>query len=268
MSQPSTKSFVTDGRYTPLAGKHAIVTGGAMGIGFAIARKLADQGASVSMWDINGEGIAAAAEQLRGAGLEATAFTVDVADRSQIDTAVAASRAAYGSVDVLVNNAGIDCARPFLDTDHETLMRVMTINLIGLYHCTQAVVPDMIASKWGRIVNVSSSSAQRGAKGMSAYAASKGGVISLTKSLALELGVHGITVNNVPPGFIETPMLHKVAAEGQFGPRGIQAQVDATPVGRVGQPDDIAAACAFLASPEAGYITGQTLGVNGGRVTQ
>jgi len=144
--------------------------------------------------------------------------------------------------------------------------RVIAVNLMGVLQCTQAVVPDMIEQGWGRIVNISSSSAQRGAKGMGVYAATKGAVISLTRALALEFGPLGITVNNVPPGFIETPMLHKAFDSGQFGPNGLKNQIEATPVRRAGTPGDIAAAVAFLASPDAGYVTGQTIGVNGGRV--
>jgi len=139
------------------------------------------------------------------------------------------------------------------------------VNITGSFHCTQLVVPDMIEEGWGRIINISSSSAQRGSRGMVAYSASKGAMISFTRSLALELGKQGITVNNVPPGFIETPMLHKSIDQGRFPKGFMEAQIEQTPVGRAGQPEDIAAAVAFLASPDAGYITGQTFGVNGGR---
>jgi NAD(P)-dependent dehydrogenase (short-subunit alcohol dehydrogenase family) len=224
----------------PLAGKNAIVTGGAAGIGRAISERLARDGARVAIFDVS--------------------------DRSSVERAVTATREQLGPVTVLVNNAGIDCIEPFTSLDVATWERIFAVNMTGTFHCTQLVVSDMIEAGWGRIVNISSSSAQRGSRGMSAYSASKGAMISFTRSLALELGPHGITVNNIPPGFIETPMLHKQLDEGRFPPGFMDTQIQQTPVGRAGQPEDIAAACAFLASPDAGYITGQTFGVNGGRL--
>jgi 2-hydroxycyclohexanecarboxyl-CoA dehydrogenase len=245
----------------------AVVTGGASGIGYAVSARLARDGSSVAIFDINAAAaVSAAAEIAAATGSAVRGYTVDVSDRAQVDAAVAAVRAELGPIAVLVNNAGIEHFGSFVDLDVERWRRIIEVNLTGTFHCTQAIVGDMIAAGWGRIVNVSSSSAQRGSKNMTAYSASKGGMISLTRSLALELGAHGITVNNVPPGFIETPMLHKSIAEGKLGPNGMEAQIQQTPVRRAGQPEDIAAMCAFLASDEAGYITGQTFGVNGGRV--
>ena len=249
----------------PLEGRNAVVTGGASGIGLAISERLADHGAKVAIFDLDGEAAQKVAESISSSGRTAIGFTVDVADREQIESAVIAVREQFGPVHILVNNAGIEHISPFVSMEPAAWDRVFAVNITGSFHCTQLVVPDMIEEGWGRIINISSSSAQRGSRGMVAYSASKGAMISFTRSLALELGKQGITVNNVPPGFIETPMLHKSIDQGRFPKGFMEAQIEQTPVGRAGQPEDIAAAVAFLASPDAGYITGQTFGVNGGR---
>ncbi len=242
-----------------LAGRTAIVTGAASGIGLATAQQLAREGARVAIWDLNEEGAKAAAEELNRAGLQAIASKVDVSKRADIDAAVVVVHEKFGPVSILVNNAGISAFTPFMEITEELWDRVMTVNLKSVLLCTQAVLPDMLAAKWGRIINVSSSSAQTGAQRMVHYSASKGGVIAFTKSLAQELAPTGITVNNVPPGFVDTPMMRA----------GIGAAVDqiaaASPMKRPGRPEDMAAAIAFLASEGAGYITGHTLSVNGGR---
>ncbi len=167
---------------------------------------------------------------------------------------------------VLVNNAGLDGFSPFLKLSPEAWNRVLEVNLTGTFHCCQAVLPDMIAAGWGRIVNISSSSAHSGQPLMAHYVASKAGMIGLTKSLALEFGPKGITVNTIPPGFIDTPMLRKSESKGLLG-QGVDHHIGQTPVRRVGRPEDIAAACSFLVRDEADYITGQVIGVNGGRNT-
>jgi 2-hydroxycyclohexanecarboxyl-CoA dehydrogenase len=242
-----------------LAGKTAIVTGAASGIGLACARRLAQAGARVAVWDINAAGAEAAAAELGGKG-RAIAARVDVSKRAEVEAAAAQARREFGPIGILVNNAGITLFQPFLETSEEAWDRVMTVNLKSLLFCTQAVLPDMLEAQWGRIVNVSSSSAQTGSARMAAYAASKGGVIGFTKALAQELAAKGITVNNVPPGFIDTPMLRG----SEVGER-LEQVAAASPMKRAGKPEDIAAAVAFLASEEAGYITGHTLSVNGGR---
>jgi NAD(P)-dependent dehydrogenase (short-subunit alcohol dehydrogenase family) len=163
-----------------------------------------------------------------------------------------------------VNNAGLTTPGRFLEITAEGWQRMLAINLTGTFDCCQAVLPDMIAEGWGRIVNISSSSVHSGAPGLAGYVAAKSGVVGLTKVLALEFGSNGITVNTVPPGFIDTPMLRRTVDTGLFD---VDAQVRATPVGRIGTPEDVAATCAFLVSDEAGYITGQVFGVNGGRNT-
>jgi 2-hydroxycyclohexanecarboxyl-CoA dehydrogenase len=246
-----------------LNGKIVVVTGAASGIGLATAQRFARDGAKVAVWDINEEGAQRAAADLVAGGASAIASRVDVSNRAQIDAAVARVHAELGPVQILVNNAGITDFRPFMETTEEQWDRVMSINLKSMLVCTQAVLPDMLAAKWGRIINISSSSAQTGSARMTAYAASKGGVIAFTKSLAQELAPTGITVNNIPPGFVDTPMLRGQGVAGL----GVAVEVVAarSPMGRAGRPENIAAACAFLASDDADYITGHTLSVNGGR---
>ena len=244
--------------------KTAIVTGGATGIGSAISRYLARDGARVSVWDLNLEGAQSVVEQLLESGAEAIACEVDVADRQNVLAAAEETRAKFGPISILANNAGISGLCEFGDIDDEAFDRLIDVNLKGVMHCSQAVVDDMIAAEWGRIINLSSSSAQAGAARMVHYAATKGGVIGFTKALALELGPKGITVNNVPPGFVDTPSLRALEKTGRI-PGGVDAIAETIPVRRVGRPEDIAAACAYLASEDAGYVTGHTLSVNGGR---
>lgn len=250
-----------------LVGHVAVVTGGASGIGLGISQRLAREGAHVAIFDVNGASATEAAAAIAAeTGAQVSAHAVNVTDRVAVDAAVAEVAAAFGTIDILVNNAGIELSQSFVSTTYEQWTRVFEVNMHGTYHCTQAIVGGMIDNGWGRIVNVSSSSAQRGSRNMTAYSASKGAMMAFTRSLALELAPLGITVNNVPPGFIETPMFHKAANSGAFGPNALENQIKQTPVGRAGQPSDIAAMVAFLASPDAGYITGQTFGVNGGRI--
>jgi 2-hydroxycyclohexanecarboxyl-CoA dehydrogenase len=246
-----------------LNGKTVIVTGAASGIGLATAQRFARDGAKVAIWDINQEAAERAVAELVATGAKAIASRVDVSKRAQVDAAVERFHAEFGPVQVLVNNAGITDFRAFMDTTEEDWDRVMTINLKSMLVCTQAVLPDMLTAKWGRIINISSSSAQTGSARMTAYAASKGGVIAFTKSLAQELAQKGITVNNIPPGFVDTPMLR---GEGVAGLGvGVEAVAARSPMGRAGRPENIAAAAVFLASDDADYITGHTLSVNGGR---
>jgi 2-hydroxycyclohexanecarboxyl-CoA dehydrogenase len=235
-----------------LAVRNAVVTGGGSGIGQAVAARLLKDGLNVATIDINPSN-------------DEFAFTADVTDRAQVDEALAAIRQQLGPVTVLVNAAGLDSFKRFTDLAFRDWQRIIDVNLNGVFHCVQAVLPDMIEAGWGRIVNISSSSTHSGQPYMAAYVAAKSAVNGLTKSLALEYGPKGITVNAVPPGFIDTPMLRTAESRGYLG--DVQQNIERTPVRRIGKPEDIAAACAFLASDEAGYITGQILGVNGGRNT-
>jgi 2-hydroxycyclohexanecarboxyl-CoA dehydrogenase len=241
-----------------LNGKNAVVTGGARGIGRAIAIVLAARGAAVAVWDLNAEGAGETVDIIRKAGGKAIAVTGNAADAAAIAASAARTRAELGPVTILVNNAGISSYVPFTSLTQEVWDRIIGVNLTGPFLVTKEFVPGMLAAGWGRIVNISSSSAQSGAPSMAHYAASKGGVIGLTKALAIEFADKGITVNHVPPGFVDTPLVRE-------GPIDVEAAARHMPMKRAGHPDDIAHAVAYLASEEANYVTGQTLSVNGGR---
>jgi len=241
-----------------------IVTGAASGMGLAIARRLAARGDRIALLDVRGEAVALAAESLRATGVHAIAAEVDVTDRAAVEGALEKVRAELGPVEIMVTSAGIDAFASFTEITVESWERILAINLTGTFHCIQAAVRDMIAARWGRIVTISSSSAQSGAPRMAHYVASKGGVIGLTKALALELAPHGITVNNIPPGLIDTPMARRAEAAGDLV--SLDKIASMIPVRRTGTSDDVAAICAFLCSDEGSYITGQVIGVNGGLV--
>ena len=241
-----------------------MVTGGASGIGLATTRQLANRGDHVAVFDVDGERAAKVASELRDDGATALACRVDVADRASVDGAFATVREELGPVHILVTSAGITAFDDFTEISLESWQRVLEVNLTGTFHCVQAAIPDMIEAKWGRIVTIASSSAQRGSPRMAHYVASKGGVIALTKSLAREYAPFGITVNTIPPSGIETPMTQQSRVSGDVP--SDEAMKRAIPLGRLGTGDDVAAACVFLCSDEAGYITGQTVGVNGGSV--
>jgi 2-hydroxycyclohexanecarboxyl-CoA dehydrogenase len=233
--------------------KTAVVTGGASGIGRAVAERLRSDGFQVAVIDLSPTD-------------DEFGHVADVTDRAQVDTAVAAIREKFGPILVLVNAAGVEGFQKFSKMTFSEWSKVIDVNLNGVFHTIQSVLPDMVEAGWGRIVNISSSSTHSGQPFMAHYVAAKSAVNGLTKSLALEYGPSGITVNAVPPGFVDTPMLRSAESRHLLGGT-VEDHINRTPVRRVGRPEDIAAACAFFISDEASYITGQILGVNGGRNT-
>ena len=219
-------------------------------------------GIELAIVDLVGAAAETAAEELRGDGATAIAVEVDVADRTSVRAGFDRIRAELGPVEILVTSAGIEQFISVTDITADAWDRMIGVNLTGTFTCIQAVLADMIAAGWGRIVTISSSSAQSGAPNMAHYAASKGGVISLTKTLAVELARSGITVNTIPPSLVDTPMARNAEAAGDFP--GVDVVGPMVPLGRAGTPADIAAACSFLCSDDGSYITGQVIGVNGG----
>jgi 2-hydroxycyclohexanecarboxyl-CoA dehydrogenase len=240
----------------------AVVTGGASGIGLGVAGAFAADGHRVAIVDRDRAAAETAAGDLRSEGAMALAVEVDVANRASINAGFNRIRAEFGPVEILVTSAGIEAFTPVLAITADGWDRMINVNLTGTFTCVQAALPDMIDAGWGRIVTISSSSAQSGAPNMAHYAASKGGVIGLTKALAVELARSGITVNTIPPSLVDTPMARKAEAAGDFP--GVDVVGPMVPLGRAGTPADIAAACSFLCSDGGSYITGQVIGVNGG----
>jgi len=241
-----------------LEGKNAVVTGAARGLGRAIALKLARDGAAVSAWDLNAEGAEETARMIRDAGGRAIACGGNSAKPEDIALAVERTHAELGPITILVNNAALS---PFVfwdDLTEQIWDDLMAINMKGPFLCCKAIIPDMRAAGVGRIINISSSSAQGGSGFHAHYAASKGGVIGFTKALAIEFAGTGITANNVAPGFVNTEGL-------QASPVEVDKVASVSPMKKAGRPANIAAAVAFLASDDADYVTGHTLSVNGGR---
>jgi 2-hydroxycyclohexanecarboxyl-CoA dehydrogenase len=241
-----------------------VVTGGASGMGEATCHELGRRGHRIAVLDVNEQAAQRVTEDLRAAGVTAMGVGADVTDRGAVEQAFAKVRSELGPVSILVTSAGMFGYSPFTEISAESWAKIIDVNLTGTFHCCQVAIPDMVAAGWGRIVMISSSSAQRGSPFAAHYAASKGAVITLTKSLAREYAAHGITVNNIPPSGIETPMQHQAQTAGYV--KSNEEIARNIPMGRLGAGADIAAAVGFLCSEEASFITGQVLGVNGGSV--
>jgi 2-hydroxycyclohexanecarboxyl-CoA dehydrogenase len=239
-----------------LEGRKALVTGGASGIGAAVAARLAAEGAEVWVGDIDTDGAERVAGEVNGHALEL--------DVTEVESARAAVAAIGGRLDILVNNAGTDEFGFFTYTTPEQWQRVLAINLVGVLNCTHAALPGMQEAKYGRIVSVSSEAGRVGSKGSAVYSAAKAGIIGFTKAIARENARYEITANAVAPGPIETPLLMGAKEFGEIGEKVIETMKSSTQMGRLGQPEEVAAAVAFLASDDATYVTGETLGVSGG----
>ena len=244
--------------------KVALVTGAAAGIGAACAKRLAKDGVAIGVLDLDAARCADTVQAIKDAGGDAIALGADVSKRDQVFAAAQTLRDAFGPVNILVNNAGVTDFTPFEEITDELWDFVYAVNVRGPMMLTQAVLPDMKAGHWGRIVNISSSSAQTGAVNMVTYSSSKGAVVTMTRSMAQEFGPLGITVNNIPPGSVMGTIMSEANRDRFQIPT--EVLLSTLPVRRMGEPDDIANACAWLCLEETGYVTGQTIGVNGGRV--
>ncbi len=247
-----------------LRGKTALVTGGGRGIGRAIALGLAQEGAQVAVLDILADNAAAVAREIEATGVKALALPADLTKRAQVERAIADTLAQFGQIDVLVNNAGWDRMEMFLDSEEETWDKIIAINFKALLYVCRAALPSMVARGQGKVISIASDAGRVGSMGEAVYAGTKGAIIAFSKTLAREMARHKITVNVVCPGLTETPLLQGIREQSPKTEKVIEAVTRAIPLGRVGQPEDIAGAVVYLASPAADFVTGQTLSVSGG----
>lgn len=247
-----------------LQDKTVIVTGGAGGIGGATCRRFAEAGAKVAVFDMNLDAATKVADEIKAAGGQAAAFKCDITSRAEVDAAVSGTIETLGPVDVLVNNAGWDVFKPFLKTNPEEWEKLIAINLTGALNMLHSVLPGMVERNTGRVVTVASDAARGGSSGEAVYSACKGGLVSLSKTLAREHSRHNITFNVVCPGPTDTALLADVAEGARDPAKLIEAFRSAIPLGRLGQPDDLAGAIVFFGSDAASFITGQVISVSGG----
>ena len=247
-----------------LRGKTALVTGGGRGIGRAIALGLAQEGAQVAVLDILADNAVAVAREIEATGVKALALPADLTKRAQVDRAIADTLTQFGQIDILVNNAGWDRMEMFLDSEEETWDKIIAINFKGLLYVCKAALPSMVARGQGKVISIASDAGRAGSTGEAVYAGTKGAIIAFSKTLAREMARHKITVNVVCPGLTETPLLQGIREQSPKTEKVIEAVTRAIPLGRVGQPEDIAGAVVYLASPAADFVTGQTLSVSGG----
>ena len=242
----------------------AVVTGGGSGLGQAICARLAEDGHRVAVLDLNGEAAAKVAAEIQAAGGQAMPVEFDVSVEDSVTAAFDTVRAQYGPVELLVTSAAISGFTRFDKITVDEFNRYLAVNLTGTFLCIRAALSDMVPAKWGRIVTISSAAGQQGAPLQGHYAASKGGVIAMTKTVARDYAAKGITANTVPPFVIDTPMLREQQQAGTLPPAEYLSK--AIPAGHLGSPDDVAGLCSYLCSDAAGYVTGQVIGVNGGAI--
>lgn len=247
-----------------MAGRTAFVTGSARGIGRAIARRLAADGFSVVVGDLNQVGATETAALATEAGGRAIGTALDITSDASVAAAIASAEAAFGPVEVIVNNAGWDEHHKFVETDEAFWDRVIEINYKGCLRTTHAVLPGMIEREWGRVINIGSDAARVGSSLEAVYAGAKAGVVAFTKTIAREAARAGVTANVVCPGPTETPLLAEILGSTEEAQKVIAGMTRAVPMKRLAQPEDIAAAVAFFARDDAGFVTGQTLSVSGG----
>jgi 2-hydroxycyclohexanecarboxyl-CoA dehydrogenase len=242
----------------------AVVTGGGSGLGRAISLSLAADGHRVAVMDVNAEGAEKVASEIAATGAHGVTLGVDVSDEAAVESAFASVREVYGPIEILVTSAAIAGFTRFDQITLDEWNRYLAVNLTGTFLCIRAALSDMIAGQWGRIVTISSAAGQQGAPKQGHYSATKGGVIAMTKTVALDYARKGITANTVPPFVIDTPLLRRQQEEGKLP--ATEYLTRAIPAGRLGAGEDVAAVCSFLCSDAAGYVNGQVVGVIGGAV--